>query len=318
MKKQINTYTNSLLHRFCAALFLIILPLFTSLFNISLPAFTVDAQVVSSSLPSSFRNTRTNELTDGWELQPFFKKIHSKQPVKVMLIGDSHTKGNFYPRAVNSIFEKNFPTLSFAYFGINGARARRFYEPDMIQKVENEHPDLVIISFGTNEAHGNFVQSVHHQTLSTLTERIREKCPGVCILFTTPPGSFISHTTGIWYSGRGRRKQAHYNTTKTANERTAEVAQSIMSFAKSNKCAVWDIFTIAGGISNACTNWRDANLMAVDLVHYNVQGYNIQGHLLGEAIYKAYLTTPAKGSQTRMNHDKTPQEQRPYSSVKGF
>lgn len=318
MKKQINTYIKSMLHKLYAALFLFILPLFTSLFNISTTSFTAKAQVLYTSLPSSFRNTRTNELIDAWELQPFFQKIHSKRPVKVMLIGDSHTKGNFYPKAINSRLEKYFPTLSFAYFGINGAKARRFYESDMIQKVENEHPDLVIISFGTNEAHGYFEQSAHRQTLTTLTERIKEKCPGVCFLFTTPPGSFISHTTGTFFTGRGRNRRAHYSTTKTPNDRTAEVASSIINFAKSNKCAVWDIFTIAGGISNACTNWRDANLMAVDLVHYNVQGYNLQGHLLGEAIYKAYLTTPAKGSQTRMNHDKTPQEQKPYNSVKGF
>lgn len=318
MNKRINIHINSLLHKVYVALLLFILPLFTSLFNFSSSYNSAQAQILSTPFPSSFRNTRANELLEARNLQPFFQKIHSKRPVKVMLIGDSHTKGNYYPRAVDSKLKNYFPTLSFAYYGINGAWARRFYEPDMIQKVENEHPDLVIISFGTNEAHGNFNQAVHQQTLTTLTDRIAEKCPGVCFIITTPPGSFISRTTSAFTTGGRGRRQTRYSTTKTSNERTADVARSIVVFGQSHKCAVWDIYTIAGGISNACTNWRDANLMAADLVHYNVQGYNLQGHLLGEAIYKAYISTPAKGSQTRMNHGKTPQEQKPYNSVKGF
>ena len=202
---------------------------------------------------------------------------------------------------------------------MNGAWARRFYEQDMINRVAAERPDLVIVSFGTNEAHGNTIdERAHAETMKTLTDRISERCPGVCFLFTTPPGSFISQRTGSYTTGTGRRKRTHYTTTKVPNQNTANVARSIVNFCRSHRMAVWDIFTIAGGTTSACTNWRNAGLMNTDCIHYLATGYTLQGKLLGEAIYKAYTGTATSGSQTRMMHGSTPKEQRPYKTVKGF
>ncbi len=295
--------------------------LFALLFWITSPIGGLDlhAQQLYTPYPSSFKNVRANELLEPNSLNPVFQKFHTHKPVKVMLIGDSHTRGNYYPHSVESTLKKYFPTVSFAYYGINGAWARRFYEPDMIQRVANENPDLVIISFGTNEAHGsNFDQIAHHETLNTLTNRIRQSCKGVSFIITTPPGSFISKTTGSYSTGRGRHRRTHYTSVKVKNDRTDLVARSIVNYGHANRIAVWDIFTIAGGPTYACTNWRDAHLMAVDQIHYTAQGYQLQGALLGEAIYKAFLSSHAQGSQTRMNHEGTPREQKPYKSLKGF
>lgn len=307
-RKQINT-SICWQRTLCAALFFVLNSLL----------FTLYSQILYTPFPSSFKNVRENELIDGHLLRPVFEKIHSKRPTKVMLIGDSHTRGNIFPRNVGSTLNNYFPTVEFTYYGINGAWARRFFEPDMIQKVAEENPDLVIICFGTNEAHaGTFDQTVHHQTLSTLTDRIRERCRNVSFLFTTPPGSFISKRTDSYTTGTGRRRRVHYTSVKVRNERTDLIAKSIVNYGHTNRNAVWDLFTIAGGQLYACNNWRDANLMATDQVHYNVQGYQLQGKLLGEAIYKAYLSSPAKGTQTRMNHGHTPQEQKPHKSLKGW
>ncbi|MBQ6965740.1 MAG: lipase [Bacteroidaceae bacterium] len=277
------------------------------------------AQSLTTPFPASFRNTRTNELIDGTSLAPVFKKIKQNRSVKVMHIGDSHVKGNILPRTVGNTLQGYFPHLEFTYYGINGAWARRFYERDMINRVAAENPDLVIISFGTNEAHGNTInEQVHGETMKTLTQRIKERCPNVCFLFTTPPGSYISRRTGSYTTGTGRRKRTHYTTTKVPNQNTDNVARSIVNFCKANHIAVWDIFTIAGGATSACTNWHNAGLMNTDCIHYLASGYTLQGKLLGEAIYKAYTGTATSGSQTRMMHGSTPQEQKPYNSVKGF
>ena len=277
------------------------------------------AQSLMTPFPSSFRNTRTNELIDGNTLAPVFRKIHQRKRVKVMQIGDSHVRGNILPRTLGSTLQRYFPQMEFTYHGLNGAWARRFYEDDMVNRVAAEHPDLVIISFGTNEAHGNPInEQAHAQTMQTLTDRIRQRCPGVCFLFTTPPGSFISQRTGSHTTGTGRRRRTHYTTAKVPNPNTAAVARSIVNFCRSHRMAVWDIFTIAGGPSSAITNWRNAGMMNTDLIHYLGTGYTLQGKLLGDAIYRAYTTTAASGSQTRMIHGSTPREQKPYTTVKGF
>lgn len=272
------------------------------LFIFAVGAGEATAQSLMTPFPSSFRNTRTNELTDGSTLAPVFRKIRQRKHVKVMQIGDSHVRGNILPRTLCSTLQRYFPQMEFAYYGINGAWARRFYEQDMINRVASEHPDLVIISFGTNEAHAARLDEVSHaQTMQTLTDRIRQRCPDVCFLFTTPPGSYIKQRAG----------------NKVPNQTTAEVARSIVNFCRAHRMAVWDIYTIAGGPS-AITNWRNAGLLNTDLIHYLGQGYTLQGKLLGEAIYRAYNTTAVSGSQTRMMHGSTPKEQRPYTSVKGF
>lgn len=320
MNKKTGTYRHPLLPiremgRICVCLLLIFIWTAFPFAGVS----NASAQQLYTPFPSSFTNIRPNELLEGKSLSPFFQKIHSKKTVKVMLIGDSHTKGNYYPHALEAQLKNYFPNLEFAYYGINGAWARRFYEDDMIDKVCNEHPDLVIMSFGTNEAHGgNFDQATHHQTLSTLTGRIKERCKNAVFLLTTPPGSFISQRTGSYTTGRGRRRRTRYTTVKTRNERTESVVQSIVNFGKTHNIAVWDIFNIAGGPTHACINWRDANLMSIDQIHYTAAGYQLQGRLLADATYKAYLSTPARGTQTSMYHEQTPQEQKPYQSVKGF
>ena len=286
------------------------------LLAVSLPCFS---QSLSTPFPFSFKNTRTNELHNPAALHSVFQRIREGKPVKVMLIGDSHTRGNIYPHSVASTLKARFPQVEFAYYGINGAWARRFYEQDMVQRVSAERPHLVIVSFGTNEAHGDFLESAHSNTLDLLTQRISDRCPGVLFLLTTPPGSYISVRTGGKYTtGKGRRRRTHYSTTKVRNERTERVARNIVEYGNAHHMAVWDIFTIAGGPTHAPGNWRDAGLMQADGVHYLAQGYQLQGTLLAEAIIRAYETVAPKGSQTRVMQPPTPQEQRPHLSLKGF
>ena len=153
--------------------------------------------------------------------------------------------------------------------------------------------------------------------MELLTRRIRERCPNVHFLFTTPPGSYISQRTGSYTTGTGRRSRTHYTTNKVPNPNTANVARSIVNFCRTHHMAVWDIFTIAGGTTSAA-NWRGAGMMNTDCIHYLSHGYILQGKLLGEAIHKAYTGTATSGSQTRMMHGSTPKEQRPYNTVKGF
>lgn len=287
---------------------------------LSMFTLCIDAQTLYTPFPSSFRNTKENELTGGASLAPVFKKMKSGKKVKVMQIGDSHVKGNYLPRSLGNTLKEYFPNTEFSYYGINGAWARRFYENDMVERVAAERPDLLVVSFGTNEAHGaKLDETVHTQTLDMLTSRISEVCPGVTFLFTTPPGSYIAQRTGGTYTtGRGRRRRTHYRTAKVPNANTENVAQSIVRYCHTHRIAVWDLYHIVGGNTSACTNWYSAGMMNSDQVHYLVQGYNLQGRLLGEAIHKEYMNTAPSGSRTRLTQPPTPKEQRPYSSRKGF
>ncbi|MDO4993713.1 MAG: GDSL-type esterase/lipase family protein [Bacteroidales bacterium] len=262
----------------------------------------------ATQLPSSFRGTKPNALTYADALAPLFQRMHQGEAVRILQIGDSHVRGNYLPHAVGAVLQQQLGTgglegidldvapeidggITFDYLAQNGAHASRYCESDKLDDIAAFRPDLVIISFGTNEAHGHFDSDQHIATLKQLTESIAHRCPGVHFLLTTPPGSYITTYGHRW---RDRRGRWHYNTSHGVNPRTETVARAIDTFAKQNNCALWNLFEIAGGATHATTNWRNAGLMQNDCIHYTAEAYTLQGTLLGEAIVQAYEQTETK------------------------
>ncbi len=262
-------------------------------------------------LPVSFRGITDNEITGSEYLSESFALIAGKDSVvRILQIGDSHVRGHYFPVAVRNTLEDSFGSQAtgedkityrtdciasetgesgvvYSAIGINGARASRFVEDDMIKQIAAQRPNLVIVSFGTNESHGkNYDEEAHSHTIDSLLSRISGACPGVQFLLTTPPGSYISRRSGRTY--RDRRGRRRYSYVRRENTLTSRVAANIVNYGREHHVAVWDMYSIAGGEQYACTNWRGAGLMNNDRIHYTVNGYRLQGHLLGEAFLKAY------------------------------
>jgi len=236
--------------------------------------------------PTSFKHTQKNVLKGGEYLDSaLMKAVDSTSTIRIMHIGDSHVRGKAFPNAVEASLRTAFHNMYWAFYGINGAWASRFSEYDMIDKVKAENPDIVIISFGTNESHAPaYNEEQHTNELMTLICRLEAVCPNVKFILTTPPGSYLRSKAGrVKVRGRYRTNYSH-----ARNERTGRVAKNIVDFAKTNHIACWDIYNIAGGDLYASTNWRDANLMNTDFIHYNVNGYSLMGKLLAEAIIQDY------------------------------
>lgn len=260
-----------------------------------------EVAVEVTKIPSAFRGMNENALIGSEFLDSTFNEIASKDKVvRILQIGDSHVRGYHFPLAVRETLEKAFgseatgedkityktdciasetgkPGIVYSAIGINGACVSRFTKDDMIEQIADQHPDMVIISFGTNESCGNYSEESHSESLEILMDRIKAVCPGVTFLLTTPPGSYAS-----------KRIKKSRRRTSAANENTIRVAKNIVKFGHEHNAAVWDMYGIAGGDEYACLNWKTAGLMNRDLIHYTVNGYKLQGHLLGEAILKAY------------------------------
>lgn len=241
-----------------------------TLFIFIIAILSTSAQMKYTQWPSSFQNTTTNKLLYSSSLDDFFLKLRTGFGVRVMMIGDSHVKGNYLPKAVGDKLTDYFPDplLSFTYYGINGAMASRYLEEDMLDIIGEEQPDLLIVSFGTNEAHGSFDGDRNYDTYATLLRSVKAICPQCDFILTTPPGSHFYRST--------------------PNEVTEEVARCIATFGKDQHVAVWDLYNMAGGVQSACSNWRNAGLMQFDLIHYTAEAYQLQGTLLAEAIIKAF------------------------------
>lgn len=242
---------------------------------------TISAQIF---FPTAFRETGRNEIIDSIALlSPVFEHLRqvraglSEDTVRIVHIGDSHVRGHIYPQTTGARLTETFGAVSYIDKGVNGATCLTFTHPDRIAEIAALKPELLILSFGTNESHNRrYNMNVHYNQMDELVKLLRDSLPNVPILLTTPPGSYESF--------RQRRRRRTY----AINPRTATAAETIRRYAKNNRLLVWDMYDVVGGKRRACTNWTEAKLMRPDHVHYLPEGYILQGNLLYQAIIKAY------------------------------
>lgn len=233
--------------------------------------------------PAAFQQLKKNVLIDSLGiLNPFWEKLRlsrlgaSTDTLRIVHVGDSHIRGHIFPRTTGELMQNTFGTISYTDVGINGAFCTTFTRPDRVADIAALHPDLLILSFGTNESHNRrYNTMLHYRQMDDLVRMLREKLPNVPMLMTTPPGSYESI--------RQRRRRTY-----KINPRTAVAVQTIRRYADENGLAVWDMYEILGGVRRACLNWQEAGLMRPDHVHYLPDGYRLQGELFYQALLKAY------------------------------
>ena len=242
---------------------------------------TISAQIF---FPTAFRETGRNEIIDSIALlSPVFEHLRqvraglSEDTVRIVHIGDSHIRGHIYPQTTGTRLTETFGAISYIDKGVNGATCLTFTHPERIAEIAALKPELLILSFGTNESHNRrYNINVHYNQMDELVKLLRDSLPNIPILLTTPPGSYDSF--------RQRRRRRTY----AINPRTATAAETIRRYAKDHRLLVWDMYDVVGGKRRACTNWTEANLMRPDHVHYLPEGYILQGNLLYQALIQAY------------------------------
>lgn len=262
-----------------------------------LPACAQQADFDSIVMPEVFEGTQENCIENAEALAPFFQKLkEGKEQARVLHVGDSHVRGHFLPGYVRKALEVTFgseamgndpigynnpsiatetgkPGLVFSAIGINGATTRNYMKPEQLAAIKEQRPDMLILSFGTNEGYDTEYRAERHiGQMQRFIAALRENCgDSVCILLTTPPGCM--------------RKAA--NGGKVENKNNGIVAETIANFARENNLALWNMYEIVGGDANACKNWKRANYFQGDGVHFKNSAYELQGRLLGQAIAKA-------------------------------
>lgn len=262
---------------------------------------------VEPACPPAFRDVQENRLDDPTgSLADFFGQLANPvRPLRIVHIGDSHIRGHVLPYTMRCCLEEDFGAeavepvpvsyrtsglavesgkagLVYHILGVNGATCGSFSTPERLQQVADLHPDLVILSFGTNEAHAyRYSPEEHRRQLDGLVNRLRQTCPGVCFLLTTPPGAYV----------RGGRKG------KVVNPRTPRVVATELDYAARHGLAVWNLYDIVGGAKSACRNWVAGNYFQRDRIHFTHEGYRMQALLFHEAFIKAYNQYVVSGNE---------------------
>ncbi len=165
--------------------------------------------------------------------------------------------------------ENSNPGIRYHIIGVNGAKYKHFIAArELLNQTPALNPDLIIISLGTNEAveHPNIDPQFTSQ-LSTLTSELKRVNPNAIILLTTTP-NFYKKRTRI-------------------NPSISVINTKIIEFANTNNIPFWNLHEVAGG-NHAGDWWKKHELIQTEGIHFTKKGYDLQGHLLFEAIIKGY------------------------------
>ncbi|HVT86722.1 MAG TPA: GDSL-type esterase/lipase family protein [Chitinophagaceae bacterium] len=164
--------------------------------------------------------------------------------------------------------------------GVNGATYDSYNNAPLFwQQLPALKADLYIISLGTNEAQKiGLDQKVFLQQVSSFLEKLKATSPNAAIIITTPADDFY------------RRKRP--------NVMLKQIAASLTNYCNKNKIPLWDLYRITGAYGSAY-KWLRKGLMNNDRVHFNNEGYRIQGTLLFNAFAKGYKSYIKSSNQNR-------------------
>ena len=262
--------------------------------------------ILVSLMPSSFLHTQENKIERSELLRPFFEKLEKgNTPVRLVHLGDSHVRGHVFTVEARRCLEEAWgsraveeqqisyrtsalaqetgkPGLVYHAMGVNGAQCSHFNTEGNLEKICELKPDLIILSFGTNEAQGNYVESTHRLVLDSLVSSLRRRCPKATIMLTTPPGAY--RMLRIRHRRNGRN---YYTYQRQPNPNTQRVTSVLRDYAQKNGLPLWDLYNVVGGQKYGLRNWTGANMMRRDRIHYTDAGYRLMGGLLAEALINA-------------------------------
>ena len=81
---------------------------------------------------------------------------------------------------------------------------------------------------------------------------------------------------------------------RTINPRTVTVARIIKEYAQEITMAVWDMYNIVGGKSDACRTWTKHHMLLADALLFSPDGFRSQRNSLHQSLPSAsYVTLPS-------------------------
>jgi LysM repeat protein/lysophospholipase L1-like esterase len=166
------------------------------------------------------------------------------------------------------VLENENAGVIYHSIGVNGAKGIDFNKFVLFnEQLPALHPDLVIISLGTNESFDRQSKEFYFAQIEKMVAGIKEKSPEACVMVMTSPPSVLHR--------------------KYQNTYIEEYAAAIEENAPVLNYAVWDLLHVFGGNKGINRN-ASKGYMAKDKVHYSKAGYEKQAQLFFEAFMQSY------------------------------
>ena len=172
--------------------------------------------------------------------------------------------------------ENDLTGISYYSSGINGAAVPTWLRcTSLARDLGLVRPDLVVFAIGVNDAavpYGDFNAEAFKNCYRRLIRMVENVSPGCAYIFITNNDTYRRESRRV----------------KRANRNAPLVQKAFFELAEEYGGAVWDVFDFMGGLDSS-PRWRDAGLMATDLIHFTRTGYELLGDLLYNALIDDYM-----------------------------
>ena len=191
------------------------------------------------------------------------------EPVRVLQYGDSHIAGGVEPRAIEAALDEIAPTdfTTKAKSGVSANYPLQHRQEWLDQPIAQANPDLIILSFGSNDSAGAVDKDAYVQNYQKLIDEVRQRAPNASILIVGP-----SDGNSIVGANKGN----------TLPGLDAVVAAQ-KEVAAQNGLEFFDLRESMGG-PGSVNSWKEQGLAAGDGLHFTNRGYEMIGRSIGNHI----------------------------------
>ena len=159
----------------------------------------------------------------------------------------------------------NVTSIDYQDLGVAGAQFTHLKSRGNValEQIELLKPDLLICSFGTNEAYNaNWNPVTYRQALVEFMLDVKSKSPGTVFLFTSPPDT-------------------------RSQKRIPKFQQEVVQTLSDLPAACYDLNQVMGGFGSSA-EWVKNGCLLKDQLHLTKEGYQLQAKLFVLALFKSW------------------------------
>jgi len=159
----------------------------------------------------------------------------------------------------------NETSVDYQDLGVAGAQFTHLKSRGnlVLEQIGLLKPDLLICSFGTNEAYNvNWNPATYRQALVEFMQDVKSKSPGTVFLFTSPPDT-------------------------RSQKRIPKFQQEVIQTMSDLPAAYYDLNQVMGGFGSSA-EWVKNGCFLKDQLHLTKEGYQLQAKLFVLALFKSW------------------------------
>lgn len=167
------------------------------------------------------------------------------------------------------LISPNKKGVNYYQCGVVGAQFSHLINnsPLVLSQLNDLMPDLIIFSYGTNEAYENFLNvTKYYDELNSFISKLNKILPNSAIIITTAPDT---------------RSQGKIPPNQII------INDQLIKIAKSQDVSIFDLNKAMGGWGSL-NKWYKNKLVAEDKLHFTAAGYSLQGKLFSMAFLESY------------------------------